>query len=84
MVDSLEDTLNDDLRSEMAVTDYHDDLDPHGRLKVMKKSDIKTRLEGHSPDVLDACMLTFARVVMRKDVRAIMNKGKRRKAIMDD
>lgn len=75
---------SDDLRNEIAVTEYDEDPDPHGRLKIIKKSEIKLRLEGHSPDELDACMLTFARTVMRRDVKAIVNRNGRRKAIMDD
>lgn len=75
---------DDDLRNEMAVVEYDDDPDPHGRLKIIKKSEIKTKLEGHSPDKLDACMLTFARPVMRKDVQAIRNRGPAPKAKMDD
>ena len=60
---------DDDLRTEMSVTDYDEDPDPHGRLKIISKKKIKTLLEGHSPDALDACVLTFARPVVRKDVR---------------
>lgn len=66
---------DDDLRNEMSVVEYDDEPDPHGRLKIIKKSEIKTRLEGHSPDVLDACMLTFARPVMRKDLRQFVQRN---------
>ncbi len=66
------------------MVEYDDDPDPHGRLKIIKKSEIKTKLEGHSPDTLDACMLTFARPVMRKDVRNIRDRGPGPKAKMDD
>lgn len=70
-------SLYDDaqLRMEMSVVDYHDEPDPHGRLKIIEKSKIKTLLEGHSPDKLDACMLTFARPVMRRDVRNFMRRN---------
>jgi hypothetical protein len=73
---------NDELRSEIAVAEYHDEPDPHGRVKIIKKSDMKALLEGQSPDILDACMLTFAQNVMRKDVRQIMQRHNR-KAKMD-
>ena len=65
---------DEDLRMEMTVAEYHEDLDPHGRDKIISKVDMKKLLEGHSPDKLDACMLTFARAVMRKDVRAFRNR----------
>ena len=56
-----------ELLEQLSCIEYDEEFDPHGRLKLKKKGKIK-KDTGVSPDEADACALTFAKQVYRKDV----------------